>query len=274
MIFVNFIKSPDRQSAGQQAYSKILRELNKFGDVVDYDDVTFYFGKLKNTRDDLIPLLTDTISSIPFPASRGIRWNGNRIGNLPTISLGGYLPDTIYDFTHSRILYRDMPRLYIHNLDHRLFFNNQQSKFGTLIYLGKMGLRKELGKIDMERIPSQFRKNSLIIDRSWPKRELFAKLLKSAQILISFDELSATNIEANLCGIPTVVVLNSTSQFNEEEIRSYELPLNGIAFDFAGQLETAEQYVPNCTDNLINKSLKLESEDLKKFSEFLRSTFK
>ena len=62
MIFVNFIKSPDRQSAGQQAYSKILRELNKFGDVVDYDDVTFYFGKLKNTRDDLIPLLTDTIS--------------------------------------------------------------------------------------------------------------------------------------------------------------------------------------------------------------------
>ena len=93
-------------------------------------------------------------------------------------------------------------------------------------------------------------------------------MLASASMLISFDTLSAINIEANLCGTPTLVVTNKQSLYKEIDIRKFELPTLGVIFN-SSELDKIPKLDNDYYQNFIDKSNNLENETVSNFLAFL-----
>jgi hypothetical protein len=213
---------------------------------------------------DAVWIYSDTVSSIPVDAPIQIQWQMNRPGNLPATSIGSFHVKPNYIFKYSDVISdRITNKLFISNFNFELFYpRKRKTRMGPTFYLGK---NSHLEIFDISRY---YQKDYQIINRSFPLREDLPDLLSASSILISFDTLSALNIEANLCGTPTLIVTNPKSQFKESDIRRFELPTSGIIYDL-NDIDKVPKLDINFYEHFKSEAKKLEKSTLEQFLSFV-----
>jgi hypothetical protein len=270
-FLIHFNENFDPQSSGLNTVKKIINICQELGfNVLNYHnpkDNSFILNDV-NPK-DCICLQTDTQIGLPRHFPYAIRYLGNKPGRLPVKSFGPFDATNFYTFVHSRIISTTYPRLLINNFDFELFYNDSIKKSNSIIYLGKSEIYRELDNFELLNLPKNLTKNSIILDRSWPPRRLFSSLLRSTEHYISFDPLSLTNLEANLCGIPANLVLRDNEIWQKEEIINFELPTRGLVFNFDYQQNFDTVFFKDLRNELMELSLNYEREDLIFFINFL-----
>jgi hypothetical protein len=214
--------------------------------------------------EDLIWIYSDTVTSIPVNAKIQIQWQLNRPGYLPATPLGYHRISPNYVFKYSDVISENIEnKLFISNFDFELFkIKKVKQKLHPVYYFGK---GSDINVIDFKKYYSH---PSRILTRSFPLREELPYFLAASSMLISFDTLSALNIEANLCGTPTLVVVNDKSKFKEIDIRRFELPTSGLVFDF-NELEKVPKLDDDYYDNFKEVAYRLEEKTVNQFLSFL-----
>lgn len=163
-----------------------------------------------------ITIYPEVIWGNPLHAKRVVRW---MLGRTPHRFTDGYL------WSFSPMIYPELPMLNIQCLDPDIFHPPEANapRKGGYFWAGKSHpwggkMRPDLNEGKRE------------IHYHWPpnQREL-GDLLRSAEILVSYDSLSGINNEAAICGCPVLLIANS-GPFSREDIASGELGLNGIAW--------------------------------------------
>jgi hypothetical protein len=213
---------------------------------------------------DAIWIYSDTVSSIPVDAYVQVQWLMNRPGYLPATSLGSFRIKPSYVYKYSNVISEEITnKLFISNFDFELFYPRSCNKrMGHTIYLGKKT------SLDLGDINRYFQNDYQIINRGFPLRKDLPDFLSASTTLISLDSLSALNLEANLCGTPTVVVTNSKSQFKEQDISRFELPTCGIVYNL-DELDKVPKLDLSFHEHFKSEALKLEQSSLAKFLSFL-----
>ncbi len=213
---------------------------------------------------DAVWIYSDTVSSLPVDAYVQIQWLMNRPGYLPATSLGSFRIKPSYMYKYSDVISEEIiNKLFISNFDFELFYPRScNNRIGPTIYLGKSS------RLDLFDINSYFQKDFQIINRTFPLREDLPDFLSASKTLISFDTLSALNIEANLCGTPTVIITNSKSQYKEKDIRRFELPTSGIVYNL-DELDNVPKLDSSFHEYFKSEAIKLEQSSLAKFLSFL-----
>jgi hypothetical protein len=213
---------------------------------------------------EAIWIYSDTVSSLPVDAHVQIQWLMNRQGNLPATSTGSFRIKPSYVYKYSDVISEDITnKLFISNFNFELFYpRSYRNRIGPTIYLGKSS------GIDIFDFNSLFQKDYQIINRSFPLNEDLPDFLSASKILISFDTLSALNIEANLCGTPTLIVTNPKSKFKEQDIRRFELPTSGIVYNL-DELDKVPKLDLSFHEYFKSEAIKLEQSSLAKFLNFL-----
>lgn len=230
-----------------------------------YNGMNILFHELdKFDPMDAVWIYSDTVSAIPVDANVQIQWLMNRPGSLPATSVGSFRIKPDYVFKYSNVISEEIKnKLFISNFDFDLFYPRQyNSRIGPTFYLGKSS------HLDIFDISKYFGKEYQIINRSFPFREDLPDLFSVSSILISFDTLSALNIEANLCGTPTLIVNNPKSDFKEVDIRRFELPTSGIIYDLE-ELDNVPKLDSSFHEHFKNEAMKLEETTLEEFLVFL-----
>jgi hypothetical protein len=238
---------------------------NPTGSFPYFRDANILFNsEFKVKAEKLIWIYADTVASIPFDAEIQIQWQLNRPGYLAATSLGSYRVKPKYVYKYSDVISDSIQeKLYISNFDFELFKPQKSyTKNGPIYYLGKSS------NINISEFKKYYSYPSKIINRSFPLREELPSMLASASMLISFDTLSAINIEANLCGTPTLVVTNKQSLYKEIDIRKFELPTLGVIFN-SSELDKIPKLDNDYYQNFIDKSNNLENETVSNFLAFL-----
>jgi len=143
---------------------------------------------------DTIVIYSEIISGNPLGADRVVRYllfyDGALTGNL--IQWG----KTDFPLSYSKIFRGDCDILFYPVANLELFYVDDREKEGCCFYRGKLDYN--------EKIPALA--DCLEITRSWPesKHEL-AEIFRNRQLLFSLDSVSATIIDAALCGCVPVL---------------------------------------------------------------------
>ena len=270
-FLIHFNKNFDPKSSGLNSVKKIINICQEMGfHILNFND-SVDNSFILNEVDPLecICLQTDTQIGLPRHFPYLLRYLGNKPGRVPTTSFGPFEATYCYTFVHSRIISTSFPRLLVNNFDFDLFYSESTFKTGSIIYLGKSEIYREIDHFELLNLPGELTKNSVVLDRSWPPRELFASLLRSAENYISFDPLSLSNLEANLCGIPANLIMRENEIWQKEEIINFELPTKGLIFNFEHQQNFGKAFFKDLRNEIMELSLNYEREDLIFFIHFL-----
>ena len=249
----------------ENGYKVYVLPYNPTGVFPFYSGMNILFQEQVNfDLKDAVWIYSDTVSAIPVDANIQIQWLMNRTGNLPATSIGNFRIKPNYVFKYSDVISEEITnKLFISNFDFDLFYPRQyKSRIGPTFYLGKSS------RLNVFEISNYFQKEYQIINRSFPFRKQLPDLLSASSILISFDTLSALNMEANLCGTPTLIVTSPKSQFKEVDIRRFELPTSGIIFDLE-ELDKVPKLDFNYHEYFKAEAIKLEKSTLGDFLSFL-----
>ena len=119
-------------------------------------------------------------------------------------------------------------------IDTDIFYkdNRVERDIDYLVYFGKHAL-----------VPGYPKKN--IIHTNWPKNPVqLGQMLRRCKKLVSYDNLTALNFEATLCGCPVVIMPDGFRK--REDIESLEFGFNGMAWgnrpeEFAKAQATLDQ---------------------------------
>lgn len=172
--------------------------------------------------DDDIVIYPDIISGNPLDAQRVVRWYLNRPGYVSGVPVSPGPHDLIYD--HSAVLGLGHPVLHLLPPAHPAFFaHGKEQRQWNCVYQGKSHTRHRLPGLNKDKIE---------ITRDWPETpENLAKLLRHANCLYTYDPLSATCLDAVLCGCLVVVV--PTPPYGFKDLVKSELGCPGIALDMS-----------------------------------------
>jgi hypothetical protein len=249
----------------QKGFEVCVLPYNPTGYFPDFRGISIIFkDELVKSINDYIFIYSDTISSLPFEAEYQIRWCLNRPGNLPATSLGSFRVNPTYEFTYSSVITRDNPnKLFVSNFDFELFKPRVSSKKEKVcFYLGKSE------KINIDILSKYYVSDSIIINRAYPDRRALPNLLASSSMLISFDSLSALNLEANLCGTPTLIITNKYSKFQAQDIKQFELPTTGLIFDI-NELSNIPKLDLDFYENFMREANELQHKTTSSFIKFI-----
>jgi hypothetical protein len=215
---------------------------------------------------DAIWIYSDTVSSLPCDPDVQIQWWLNKPGNLPPTNLGSFRIRPKHIWKYSDVISEaPINKLFISNFNFDLFHptNVYKREFKSL-YIGKCN------GTNSQKFSHYLDEVDFIISRTFPVTKKLPHLLASSNLLISLDSLSALNLEANLCGTPTLLIINEDSQFNETDLRRFELPTNGMITNL-NDLENIPSLDKDYFDNFKKKAESFEKETFENFVNFLDS---
>lgn len=153
-----------------------------------------YIDKIDNSiRQQEIVVYPEIINGNPLQFKNVVRW----ILYFPGKNGGSvvYHPSELL-FTWDKIYY-NAPVLYLSGIDRHLFYNEHLPKTQNCYFVHKGGKWKEINEIE----------NCIEINMNFPEtREDLSKLLKTTEILYSYDARSAINAEALLCGAKVKII--------------------------------------------------------------------
>jgi O-antigen biosynthesis protein len=165
-----------------------------------------------------IVVYPDIISGNPLGVERVVRWYLNRPGYITGVSVFPGPDDLIYQ--HSAVLGFDYPVLNLMPPGHpAMFTTGKEARQWDCFYVGKSHPWYRLSGLEKDKIE---------ITREWPATPLeLAAILRHAHRLYTYDPLSATCLDAVLCGCLVVVV--PTPPYGYADLVRSEMGLSGIA---------------------------------------------
>lgn len=176
-----------------------------------------------------------------------------------------------YIIAHSKIFYSSynfsLPNPFTDPRIHDINTKNWSERTLNLTYIGKGP-----NHIDCFRIP-----NTLLVERDWPRdKEQLGLLLRQCKYFFTWDCVSATNIDAMLCGAVPILLHEKQmpiSLINASEFGSF--PKIEFNFDSSGNviLESITQKLSNhindCIKNMKEQTARLNSSYISRVGQFL-----
>jgi len=194
MKFTVYAPSYNDKSGGAWVLHFLCDQLNKIG----YESKIFIYeaSQIVNPQFDTpigyfeesVVIYPEIIVNNPLNATNVVRYLLNKEGALQKRMINWDKTD--YPLAFSKAFRNDCESLFYPNCDLSMFYDNGTERTQNAFYIGKGYLNGDCPKLDC-----------FEITRSFPstKQEL-ADVLRKTKILFSYDALSATNIDAALCG--------------------------------------------------------------------------
>jgi hypothetical protein len=194
MKFTVYAPSYNDKSGGAWVLHFLCDQLNKIG----YESKIFIYeaSQIVNPQFDTpigyleesVVIYPEIIVNNPLNATNVVRYLLNKEGALQKRMIKWDKTD--YPLAFSKAYRSDCESLFYPNSDLSMFYDNGTERTQNAFYIGKGYLNGDCPKLDC-----------FEITRSFPstKQEL-ADVLRKTKILFSYDALSATNIDAALCG--------------------------------------------------------------------------
>lgn len=178
----------------------------------------------------------------PLKAKRVIRWLLNRPYVLTGTGIHYGESDLLYSY--SNYVNPVLPQLFYLPDDRKLFArlrkNGKYDKKTISIYFGKTYLDKlNSRKEEIKDLLSSYSKVNVITRMVPARREDALKLIADSDLLLSFDPFSNMNFEANILGVP-VLILDDSYGIRDRE---FNIKLRGFAFS-VDEIEEKRKAVP------------------------------
>lgn len=244
----------NRFSGGITVLHRLCHELNEAGQeayIIEKDEVSGWKTPFISYSDTLslaqsgdgIIVYPEICKGNPYLAKNVVRWVLNNPGLL-----GGdkEYPESEMKFTWVPTYY-DADMLHVNCIEMDLFKDEGLERTNEYWFMGK-------GKRDFDAIiPPE---GAIEITKGWPAtRAELAQVFKTAKVFHSYDVMTALNMEATLCGCPTIIY--PSKRITKEEWKLKQPIQKGQAFG-SEELEQAKSELP------------FAREEYEKFLETLR----
>jgi hypothetical protein len=194
MKFTIYAPNYNDKSGGAWVLHFLCDQLNKIGHestVFIYEEsqiVNPEFNTPIGHTEDSVVVYPEIIVNNPLNATKVVRYLLNKEGALQKMMIDW--GDTDYPLTYSKAFRDDCESLFYPNCDLAMFYDNGQERTQNAFYIGKGEITGDCPKLDCFEITRSFP----------PTKQELADVLRKTKILFSYDGLSATNIDAALCG--------------------------------------------------------------------------
>jgi len=221
---------------------------------------------LKNPRqcNDLIKkgaivVYPEVVSGNPMRAKTVVRY----VLNVPGL-LGGdkqYDEDEIIFVYSKHLLFGKLGIkriLNIPSINTKIFYppENEERTIEGLLYLGKYNDPINGPKVPKRPLKGEFFDKYKLITRGHPDQKTLGDWLRKCKVLYSYDNFSALNFEATLCGC--LVVLIPDGIHSKDSLENSEYGLNGVAWGLSkDEIDRAKSTLKNVPHVLeqINKDV-------------------
>jgi len=213
--FTIYAPSYNDKSGGAWVLHFLCDQLNKIGHesrVFIYEAsqiVNPQFDTPIGYLEESVVVYPEIIVDNPLNATKVVRYLLNKEGALQKRMINWSKTD--YPLAFSKAYRDDCEVLFYPNCDLSIFYDNGTERTQNAFYIGKGYLAGDCPKLDCFEITRTFPST---------KQEL-ADVLRRSKILFSYDALSATNIDAALCGCLPYLLQKPMSGLDTAELGKY-----------------------------------------------------
>lgn len=235
--FVVYSPPYSHRSGGVRALFTLVGKLNSMGEravIADLggrpcQDCTSDAPRLDsldgNEHEGAIVVLPEIVRGNPSASPCVVRWLLSKPGYNPVAEYARSRGPSELHFTYSPQIDKRLPRLHVPAIDTATFTPKATRGAGYATYVGK-GMRQGFDEGALDIVPG--RRHAISMRQPRTARAL-ADLLRAVDLLVSFDALSAVNLEAALCGTP-VLMLGDENVWSRAEIERSELTTSSFAW--------------------------------------------